>query len=290
MLEALFYDKLDNDQVRCALCRHRCLIDDGATGICGIRQNRKGILYPLVYNKVIHGQVDPIEKKPLYRFLPGTLAYGVSTIGCNFRCEQCHNWEITQPEKGFRITFPEVAPEEIIAAAVKTKCQSIAFTYNEPTINLEFNYEVMKRAHENGLKNVWVSNGYIGEAALRFIAPYLDAINVDLKSFSEKFYNKTCQARLAPVLENLKLIKELDVHLEITTLIIPGLNDSPAELKKIAQFIFKYLGSNTPWHVTRFSPQISWQLKHLPETPTAKIKQAVGIGHAAGLHFVHGGF
>lgn len=288
MKEALFYEKLTNSSVRCQLCQHQCRISQGQTGQCRVRKNIGGKLFSLVYGKVIAGQVDPIEKKPLFNFLPGSKTFGVSTVGCNFRCQQCLNWSLAQTDGESTLDLPTTEPLTIIAAAKKTGCLSIAYTYNEPTVNLEYNFEVMKLAYEAKLKNVWVSNGYMSEVALKFLTPYLDAINVDLKGFSQKYYQQICQARLQPVLDILKLIKKLNrTWLEITTLVIPTLNDSAEELKNIAQFIYNELGAETPWHLSAFSPDISWQLQKLPPTPVATLERAYQIGKDTGLENVY---
>jgi len=290
MQEAQFYTKQKNKNVRCRLCNHGCVISPGKTGICGVRENQKGILYSLVYGKAIAGQVDPVEKKPLFHFLPGTTTYGVSTVGCNFRCQQCLNWSLTQVDDHSTLYLPEMAPAQLVATALEENCQSISFTYNEPTLNIEYNLEVMKLAREKGLRNIWVSNGYMTKEALETITPYLDATNIDLKGFTENFYQKVCQAKLKPLLDNLKLIKKLNkTWLEITTLIIPTLNDSPEELGQIAKFISEELGPETPWHVSRFSPEISWQLQDLPATPASTLKLAYEIGKKAGLKYIYVG-
>ncbi|MFA5076541.1 MAG: AmmeMemoRadiSam system radical SAM enzyme [Patescibacteria group bacterium] len=289
MKEAAFYSSKDSSKIQCQLCNHYCLIGPDKTGICRTRQNKSGVLYSLIYDKVFHGQVDPIEKKPLFHFLPGSYTYGVSTVGCNFRCQQCLNWSLSQADGRSVAILPDVRPEVIVRQAQLANCQSISFTYNEPTLNTEYNYEVMQLAHQQGLKNVWVSNGYMTAEVLKYLAPALDAVNIDLKAFTQKYYKTVCQARLQPILENLKLIKKLNIWLEVTTLIIPTLNDSVAELKAIAKFIFKELGTDTPWHVSKFSPKISWRLQHLSPTSEAKIKEAYQIGKQAGLKYVYGG-
>ena len=290
MHEAILYQKKKNGVVACLLCQHKCIISPGKTGICAVRENRDGVLYSLVYGKVIAGQVDPIEKKPLFHFLPGSLTYGVSTVGCNFRCQQCLNWSMSQAKGTDGNLLPEVLPGQIVDAALRDNCHSISYTYNEPTLSIEYNLELTKLAHQNGLKNVWVSNGYMSPDALKLLTPHLDAINIDLKAYSKNFYNKICKAKMRPVLENLKLIKHLGkTWLEITTLVIPGLNDSPAELKKIANFIYQKLGADTPWHLSKFSPEISWQLGDTPTTPPSTLQKAYDIGKKAGLHYVYVG-
>lgn len=289
--EALLYEKLNTKKVKCGLCNHRCIIDNGKRGVCGVRENKEGKLYSLVYGKVIAENIDPIEKKPLYNFLPGTESLSIATVGCNFKCLHCQNADISQFSKQGTMNSEQfgknLSPEEVVRHALKNDCPSISYTYTEPTIFLEYALDCMKLAHRKGLKNIWVSNGYMTKEALDLVAPYLDAINVDLKAFTEKFYQEVCGARLKPILKNLKEIKKKKIHLEITTLIIPGKNDSERELKQIAEFIKKELGQDTPWHVSRFFPY--YKMNDLPATPVEKIHQAVKIGKEAGLKYVYAG-
>ena len=290
MKEALLYKKLDQNQVRCQTCSHFCLIKPQTRGLCGVRENQKGKLYVLNYGKIIAQHIDPIEKKPLYHFLPGTYSYSIAAVGCNFACKNCQNWDISQgPKSNQSIQGLETAPEKIIEAALKNNCPSISYTYTEPTIFLEFALETMKLARPADLKNVWVTNGFMSSQTLEKITPYLDAANVDLKSFEDKFYRDYCQARLQPVLNTLKQIKKKNIWLEITTLIIPGLTDQEKNLEKIAGFIKKELGPETPWHISRFFPEISWQLQHLPATPLESMEKAYQIGKKAGLENIHKG-
>ncbi len=290
MKEALLYRKLKNNKVRCYLCSHQCLINLGKRGICGVRENRRGKLYTLVYGKVIAFGVDPIEKKPLFHFLPGSLAYSLATVGCNFRCQNCQNWQISQaPRLSKRIQGFKFSPSEIVEETLKNRCQSIAYTYTEPTIFLEYALDIMKIAKKKGLKNVWVSNGFMSSKALELISPYLDAINIDLKSFKDKTYQKYFGGRLEPVLKNLKEIKEKGIWLEVTTLIIPGVNDQEEEIRQIALFIKKELGRETPWHISKFSPEISWQMQSYSPTPKETIQKAREIGLEIGLKYVYSG-
>jgi len=288
---AQFWLKKPDNKIQCQLCNHYCLIAENKTGLCAVRKNIKGQLYSLVYGKVIAENIDPIEKKPLFHFLPGSLSYSFSTVGCNFRCVHCQNADISQyAEKKFEVDFvpgQETQPAEIIKRAKAAKCQSIAYTYTEPTIYAEFALDCMKQAKKAGLKNVWVSNGYTAQKAWSEILPYLNAINVDLKFFNNETYLKICGAKLQPVLENLKLLNKNKIWLEITTLIIPGLNDSQKEMAEIAKFIKNYLGPETPWHVSRFFPNY----KLLNENPTEEdlIYQAYKIGKDVGLKYVYGG-
>ena len=288
MKEALFYQKLENQKVKCGLCPHNCLIAEGKRGICGVRENRGGLLYSLVYGKIVASHIDPIEKKPLFHFLPGSLSYSIATVGCNFRCDFCQNWEISQmPREQHIIAGEDVSPEEIVLDALKSNCQSISYTYTEPTIFFEFAYDTSKLASEKGLKNVFVTNGFINPEPLELISPYLHAANVDLKSFQEDFYKKICGARLAPVLETLKLMKKLNIWVEVTTLVIPGRNDSKEELTQIASFIKNELSPDTPWHVSAFFPH--YKMADHPRTPAEKLEMARDIGLKAGLKYVYSG-
>ena len=291
MREANFYKQAENNAVRCGLCDHKCLIEENNAGICRARKNIKGRLYSLVYGRPAALNVDPIEKKPFFHFLPGSLSYSLGTYGCNFRCLNCQNWDISQKneiEKAVK-ALDFVPPEKIIEAALGENCESIAYTYNEPTIFAEYALEIMRLAHKYGLKNIWISNGYMSEECLNSIIPYLDAINVDLKSFDNNFYKKNCSAKLDPILDNLILLKKEQIHLEITTLIIPSLSDGLKMLEKLANFIVTKLDDDTPWHLTKFSADISWRLKNLSSTADDIIYQAYEIGKAAGLKYVYVG-
>ncbi|GAB6182277.1 AmmeMemoRadiSam system radical SAM enzyme [Thermodesulfovibrio hydrogeniphilus] len=286
MKEALFYEKLSDNKVQCKLCHHNCTISDGARGVCGVRENVNGTLYSLVYGKIIAYHVDPIEKKPLFHFYPGSTSYSIATVGCNFRCLHCQNFTISQYGRYHKdIPGEDFTPEEVVKEAMATGCKSISYTYTEPTIFLEFAYDCMVVAHKEGIKNVFVSNGYTSEEALRFVAPYLDAINVDLKG-DENFYKKVCGARLEPVMNNIKLLKELGVWVEVTTLIIPELNDSEEFLRRIARFLCS-IDTAIPWHVTQFYP--TYQLLDKPRTPVETLRKARNIGFEEGLKFVYTG-
>ena len=288
MKEAMFYEKLEDNLVNCNLCSHRCRrIADSKRGICGVRENRDGKLYSLVYGKAVAMSVDPIEKKPLFNFLPGSRSYSIATVGCNFRCDNCQNYDISQlPKERNIIVGPDVSPEEIVSAAKRSNCASIAYTYSEPTIFFEYAYDIAKLARKEGLKNVFVTNGYITPEALKEISPYLDAANIDLKSFSDEFYRKSCGAHLQPVLDSIRLYKRLGIWIEITTLIIPTLNDSEEELRMIAGFINE-VGEDTPWHITQFHPM--YNLPDLPRTPVSTLRKARQIGLEAGLRYVYEG-
>jgi len=289
MREAMFYEKLEDKLVKCNLCSHRCSrIADSKRGICGVRENRDGKLFSLVYGRVAARSVDPIEKKPLFHFLPGSRSYSIATVGCNFRCDNCQNYDISQlPKERNIIVGQDVSPEEIVSAAKRNNCESIAYTYSEPTIFFEYAYDIAKHAKKEGIKNVFVTNGYITPEALQEISPYLDAANIDLKSFSDDFYRKNCGARLEPVLDSIRLYKSLGIWTEITTLIIPTLNDSEEELRKIAEFIKNEVGEETPWHITQFHP--TYKLIDLPRTPVTLLRKAREIGLEAGLRYVYEG-
>lgn len=289
MRQANFYKKLNQNKVQCQLCNHYCLINDQQTGLCHARKNIAGELYSLVYGYPVALNVDPIEKKPLFHFQPGSLSYSIGTFGCNFKCANCQNWDISQAveieKKNKNLTLVE--PEKIISEALANNCSSISYTYNEPTIFAEYALAIMKLARQNNLKNVWVSNGYMSEQCLKAIIPYLDAINVDLKSIDKEFYKENCSARVEPVLKNLIAIKKSGVPLEIATLIIPGLSSDQEMLKKSAEFIVNELGSDTPWHLSKFSPEISWKLKKILATDEEIIFQSYEIAKSAGLKYVY---
>lgn len=288
MKQAMFQEALEGNKVQCSLCCHRCLISPGKRGICAVRENRDGTLYSLVYDKVIAQNIDPIEKKPLFHFQPGSISYSIATPGCNFRCRHCQNADISQlpHDHGGVVLGEEVAPSAIVAAALKTRCTSISYTYTEPTIYFELAYETARLAVEAGLKNVFVTNGYITPEALGVIRPYLHAANIDLKGFTDDFYKNICGARLQPVLDAIRLYKEFSIWIEITTLVIPGHNDSDEELRDIARFI-RSVGEDIPWHVTRFHP--TYKLTDQPRTPLATLKRAQQIGFEAGLRYVYEG-
>lgn len=288
MKEALLYVKLDNGQVRCALCAHRCLIKPGQRGICAVRENQKGVLYSLNYRKLIAAHIDPIEKKPFFHYYPGSKAFSIAAPGCNFRCLNCQNYDISQmPREAKKIVGEEVAPEEIVRQAKNAGCRSISYTYSEPTVYFEYAYEIAQLAKSAGLENNFVTNGYLTKEALEMISPYLNAANVDLKSSSDDFYKKICGARLEPVLATLRLMKKLGIWIEVTTLVIPDLNDTAEEFKKIAQFIKTELGADTPWHLSAFYP--TYKLTDKSRTPPATLKKARQIGLAEGLHHVYTG-
>lgn len=287
MREAMFYRQLEEDRVICELCPHFCKLKTEQIGICGVRKNIAGHLYSLVYGHAIAVHVDPIEKKPLFHVTPGTGSFSLATVGCNFHCKFCQNHDISQVNKNGDLKYygQEINPEDIVTMARRNGCRSIAYTYTEPTIYFEYVYYSARLAHEAGLLNLLVTNGYINPEPLRFISEFIDAANVDLKSFSDNFYKKFAGAKIAPVLETLKLMKQLNIWVEITTLIIPGENDSPQELQQIASFIKNELGPETPWHISRFYPQ--YQMQDHPPTPQATLERAHTIGREQGLRYVY---
>ena len=277
MKECKLY-KLERDgkTVRCLACNHKCLIRDGDTGTCGVRKNINGKLMLLVYGTVASMGIDPIEKKPLYHFLPGTKAFSIGTVGCNFRCEGCQNYDISQASKSEqrKILGEETTPEEIVKDAISTGCKSIAYTYNEPGIWIEFVKDIAELSHKKGLKNILVTNGYFSKESFDFIKDYIDAVNIDLKG-SDKYYQKFCGAKLKPVLETIKRFNKKRIHVEITTLIIPGENDSERDLKDIAKFIAS-IDKNIPWHISRFFPM--YKMKDKEITSKEILKKAYKIG------------
>ena len=286
-MKAMFYESNKDNLVNCFLCPHRCVIPELKRGICKVRENRKGTLYSLVYGKLISEAIDPIEKKPLYHFYPGSLSYSIATAGCNFRCLNCQNYEISQmPKESELISGEQTDPENVVSAAKKYDCLSISYTYTEPTIFYEYALDTSMIAHEKGIKNVFVTNGYITDEALVRISPYLDGANIDLKSMSDSYYRKICGAKLQFVLDAIKSYKRLGIWVEITTLIIPSLNDSEEELTKIANFI-NSVGSEIPWHISQFHP--TYKLSQLSRTPISTLEKARKIGFDVGLKYVYTG-
>lgn len=286
MREAMFYEKLDERKVRCSLCSHRCMIVDKKRGICGARENRDGVLYSLVYGRLISMNIDPIEKKPLFHFYPASTSFSVSTVGCNFRCMHCQNYDISQyPKEHENIPGDTVTPEQVVDAAERAGCKSISYTYTEPTIFYEFAYDCARLAHDRGIKNIFVSNGYTTPEAAEKIIPFLDANNIDLKGDND-FYKKVCGAKLQPVLDTIKLMKEQGVWVEVTTLIIPSYNDSEEVINGIVDFIIS-VDPSIPWHVSQFYP--TYKLMDAPRTPVETLRRARDIGRNKGLKYVYTG-
>lgn len=288
MKESILYQKTAEGKVRCLTCSHRCHIGKGDKGICGVRENIYGVLYALNYERTISTAIDPIEKKPLYGYMPGTSTYSLATVGCNFKCRWCQNWQISQLQNienlGENIPGEKISPEEHVERAIELGCPSISYTYTEPTIFLEYALEIMKLASSKGLKNIWVTNGYMSKETLDLISPYLDAANVDLKAFNDEIYLKYCGARLQPILDSIRYLKEKGIHQEVTTLIVPGVNDDPIQLKGIAEFLFA-TDKGMIWHLSRFFP--GYKMPDTPITPLGTLKMAEDIGRKAGLKNIH---
>ena len=286
MKEAMFQEKIGEGKIKCGLCNQFCILKEGEPGKCGVRINKNGKLYSLVYGKLVAENVDPIEKKPFYHFLPGSISFSIATCGCNFFCKFCQNYEIAHPPKEGKIyMIVERKPEEVVETAISNGCSSISYTYTEPTVFFEFAYDTAKIAKEKGLKNNFVTNGYMSKEALKEISPYLDAANVDLKG-DEKFYREMCGSHQKPVIENIELMKKLGIWVEVTTLLIPEFNDSEKQIKEIAEII-KNIDVSIPWHISRFYPAFK-MIDHYP-TPVEKIKRAREIGFEVGLKYVYTG-
>jgi pyruvate formate lyase activating enzyme len=286
--EAMLWAPLKGGKVACALCSHRCVIAPSKSGICAVRENHGGKLVTLVYGEVIAVHVDPIEKKPLYHFYPGSKALSIAAAGCNFRCSFCQNWEISQAPRreGGALRGQKLSPEEIVREAGEQDCRSISYTYTEPTIFFEYAYDTARLAREAGLANNFVTNGYMTEEALAAIRPYLDAANVDLKAFKDETYRKVCGARLEPVLETIRRMKALGIWVEVTTMVVPGMNDGEEELTGIARFIAG-VDPDIPWHISRFHPDFEYT--DAPPTPVETLRAAYEIGRTAGLRYLYVG-
>lgn len=288
MKEAILYKKLPKGNVRCGVCQRRCSVAPDNLGYCYTRINKDGKFYSLIYEVISSANIDPIEKKPLFHFYPGTQVFSIGSLGCNFRCKNCQNWEISYAEPTIdHLSSQTLSPQEVINQAKKYKCAGIAFTYNEPTIWLEYTLDVMKLAKKAGLYTVYVTNGYITPEALDLIGPYLDAFRVDIKAFSKKFYQEIASVPdFKPILEMTKRAKKKwKMHVEIITLIIPTFNDNEKELKELASWIKKDLGADTPWHLTRFFPAA--EMTNIPPTPIKELEKLYEIGKKAGLKFVY---
>ncbi len=283
MKEAMFYERLDDGKVRCQLCPHYCSIRRGKTGLCGVRKNQGGRLLSLIYGRTSSAHPDPIEKKPLYHFLPGTRAMSFGTVGCNFKCSFCQNSSISQADAKSRHLM-DITPEETVALAKRSGCDSIAWTYNEPTIWYEFTYDSARLAHAEGIKNVYVTNGFINPEPLRKISPYLDAMNIDVKSFRDSFYRKISGGKLEAVLDTCKLALELNIHIELTYLVIPGMNDDPKEIDKYLKWVLRELGPDVPLHFSAFHPD--YKMTDRDRTPTATLKRIYDRAGEIGIHYV----
>jgi pyruvate formate lyase activating enzyme len=282
---ALLYDKISPSLLHCHLCNQQCHIKESHFGFCGVRQNINGALVTHSYGNVIASHVDPIEKKPLFHFLPGSHSYSIGLPGCNFHCEFCQNWQISQQGKEEVIEeAPFTKPEAIVNLAKQYDCPSISYTYTEPTIFFEYAYDTARLAQAAGLYNIFVTNGYMTAEAIDIIAPYLDAANIDLKSFNDASYRDVCRGRLQPVLDSIQRMHEKGIWVEVTTLVIPGLNDSDEELTKIAEFIAS-IDVDIPWHLTRYHPD--YKFTNAEPTPPQRLERGHEIGKAHGLHFVY---
>ena len=294
--EADFWKAAEGGAVDCFLCAHRCHVGPGKRGVCQVRENVGGRLVSLVYGRIITAHADPIEKKPLFHFLPGSRAYSIATVGCNFQCGFCQNWQISQfppksgpvPGRSGRGAIPgePTRPEDVVAEARRQGCASVSYTYTEPTIFFEFARDVGRLAREAGLRNSFVTNGYATAEAIDAMAGWLDAANVDLKAWQDDFYRRTCKARLEPVKEAIRRMYGAGIWVEVTTLLVTGQNDAPADLEGIAGFLAS-VSPDLPWHVSRYHPD--YQMQEPPPTPLATIERALQIGRAAGLRYVYAG-
>jgi pyruvate formate lyase activating enzyme len=283
-----YWQKTDRGLLQCTLCNHACKLKDGQDGICGVRRRRGDVIESLVYGRVIAENVDPIEKKPLFHVLPGSLSYSIATAGCNFHCRHCQNASISQVDGNISrfIRGARREPEQIVAAALASGCRSISYTYVEPTVFFEYAYDCCREAQQHGLLNAFVSNGYMTGTVITQLAPVLAAINIDIKSFRNDFYRDICGAKLAPVLEAVAMFRERGVWVEVTTLVIPTMNDSEEELRDIAKFLVS-VDKDIPWHVTGFYP--TYKMTQLPPTDPAALSWARQLGLAEGLRFVYTG-
>ena len=285
---SLLATTLADGSVRCGVCAHRCLVRPGRVGICGVRENRDGVLYSTAYGAAVTVAMDPIEKKPLFHVAPGTQAYSLATAGCPFHCVFCQNWEIAQgPRLGIRPPAHELPPDRAVADALRLGASSIAYTYVEPTVFLEYALAIGRPARAAGLLNLFITDGYATPEAIDLLATVLDAANVDLKGFNEAFYRRRCGARLDHVLEALEAYQRAGVWLEVTTLVIPGENDDEGELRELTAWLVDHLGVETPWHVSRFFP--AFRMQDVPPTPLETLRRAAEIGREAGLEHVYVG-
>ena len=282
--EAMLY-RQEESMLVCELCSHGCKLKDGRVGICGVRKRVGNKLYTLVYGKAIASAIDPIEKKPFFHVLPSSRSFSIATIGCNFRCAFCQNWDISQTRNG-EAFGKDLPPKEVVRLAKQSSCQTVAFTYTEPTIFFEYTFDTARLAKQEGILSLYVTNGYMTKKMLQFFIPYLAAANVDLKGFDDKRYRRVMGAKLGPVLESIKEMKALGIFLEVTTLVVPGLNDSDHELGEIAEFLAS-VDPQIPWHVSRFHPD--YQMMSTPPTPTKTLMSAYRTGKKAGLQFVYVG-
>jgi pyruvate formate lyase activating enzyme len=280
--------KLDSGKILCQACSQVCKLSEGEYGICGVRKVEDGELKLLVYGIASAVNIDPVEKKPMYHFLPESTVFSLGTVGCNFRCSFCQNYRISQypKEHQHNITGQKLPPKNIVKLALEHGCKSIAYTYNEPIVFFEYTYDTAKLAHKHGLKNIYVTSGYETHKAIDLLAPYIDGMNIDIKSFSDKFYKEICGARLKPVLEAVKYAYEKGIWIEITTLLIPDKNDSQEEIREIAKFIAS-IDNSIPWHVSAFHP--TYKMLDTPRTPSSTLLKAYNIGKEEGLKYLYVG-
>lgn len=284
-MKAMFYHVLENNIVQCNVCHHKCKIQSEQTGLCGVRYNVDGTLYAINYEQCIAAHTDPIEKKPLYHFMPGTTTYSIATVGCNLKCPWCQNHDISQVKYfGYRLPGKTITAKEHIHQVQKQLIPSISYTYTEPTIFVEYALEIMKLASEQGIKNIWVTNGYMTDAVLNAISPYLDAVNIDYKSSDDAISKEFCNAYSHPVLNNIKNLHNKGIHLEVTTLIVPGVNDSEDQLRSIARNIAN-ISPHIPWHISRYFP--NYKFTHIPKTNITTLQTAFRIGQEEGLTTIH---
>jgi len=283
--DAILYEKVD-DRVKCGVCNRRCLIPEGKRGFCLTRENRDGKLYTLIYAAVSSSAVDPIEKKPLFHFYPGSFVYSLGTVGCNFRCKHCQNWNISQAIIDEAYTV-DITPEEAIETTKRYNCRSIAWTYNEPTIWLEYTLDCAELAHKDDIKTVYVTNGYMTEETLELLSPLLDAANIDLKGMSDEFYKTVCSAKLQPVLDSIQWMHDAGIHIEVTNLIIPGYNDSEDDIKALVKFMVEEVGVEVPLHFTRFYPH--YKMKDVSPTPAETLLKARELALEEGMRYVYVG-
>lgn len=282
--EARFYEKLPGKQVRCKLCPRECVVSDGARGYCGVRENRGGTYYTLVHSRVAAAHVDPVEKKPFFHFRPGSLAFSVATGGCNVNCKFCQNWELSQarPEQLRAIYLP---PRELAATARENRCPLLAYTYNEPIVFSEYVVDAAEAGHALGIQSVVVSNGFIQQEPLKRLCAAVDAIKIDVKAFSERYYREVVRGELKPVLDTVTAIRKHGRWLELVYLVVPTLNDGDPEFRALARWVKAELGADVPLHFSRFHPL--YLLKHLPPTPVETLERAKAICDAEGLHYVY---
>ena len=282
--ETMFYGTLENNTVRCGICFRRCVIPEGRRGFCRNRENREGILYNIVYGRPSAVHVDPVEKEPQLHFLPGSKILCLGTAGCNFRCQYCQNWHLSQRSFEEMNIVYDYSCQQVINIALKKKIPTISFTYNEPISFYEYAYDIAKLAKKKGLNIIWHSNGSINPEPLKELLKYTDAVTIDLKGFTDKFYSEVSFAKLEPVLNTLKIIRKANVHLEIVNLVIPGYNDNPQDLKRMCVWIKDNLGPDVPLSFSRFSPQ--YKMTSNIATPIKTLEQAYSIAKEAGLNYV----